>query len=184
MKLSSVIFILCFLVIGVFCDIQLPTQLPPGSAIKKFDRQLEVMYTDFSSSCIFVIKFIFLVVKLYWYEWHDGERRSTYLPLLYFMKEQFFFLSSKVFLWGQWYPCFGLLVTSPLGFTARVGSLFYAWQRYTFYMVPEIHCWCDTCWSLGGQHGCQADIFHVPASRHWWDYCTTSEHSTNWAILL
>ena len=65
MKLSSVIFILCFLVIGVFCDIQLPTQLPPRSAIKKFDRQLEVMYTDFSSSCIFVIKFIFLVVKLY-----------------------------------------------------------------------------------------------------------------------
>ena len=26
------------------------------------------------------------------------------------------------FLWGHWYPYFGLLVTSPLGFKARVGS--------------------------------------------------------------
>ena len=27
------------------------------------------------------------------------------------------------FLWGHWYPCFGLLVTSALGFKARVDSL-------------------------------------------------------------
>ena len=27
------------------------------------------------------------------------------------------------FLWGYWYPCFGLLLTSPLGFKAKVGSL-------------------------------------------------------------
>ena len=26
------------------------------------------------------------------------------------------------FFWGHWYPCFGFLVTSPLGFKARVGS--------------------------------------------------------------
>ena len=30
-------------------------------------------------------------------------------------------------------PCFGLLVTSPLGFKARVGNLIYAWQRHTCY---------------------------------------------------
>ena len=38
----------------------------------------------------------------------------------------FFFLINfcwtHVHLWGHWYPCFGLLVTSPLGFKARVGS--------------------------------------------------------------
>ena len=27
------------------------------------------------------------------------------------------------FLWGHWHPCFGLLVTSALGFKARVDSL-------------------------------------------------------------
>ena len=45
---------------------------------------------------------------------------------------------------------------SPLGFKARVGSLIYTWWRHTWYMFPEIHLWCDTCWSLGGQHGSQS----------------------------
>ena len=31
-----------------------------------------------------------------------------------------------VLFWGHWYPCFGLLVTSPLGFKARVGSALFA----------------------------------------------------------
>ena len=30
------------------------------------------------------------------------------------------------FFWGHWYPCFGFLVTSPLGFKARVGSALFA----------------------------------------------------------
>ena len=34
----------------------------------------------------------------------------------------FFWRTWVLFLWGHWYPCFGLLVTSPLGFKARVGS--------------------------------------------------------------
>ena len=53
-------------------------------------------------------------------------------------------------------PCFGLLVTSPLGFKARVGSLIQAVRRHTYNMFPEIHLWCDTCQPLGGQHGSQA----------------------------
>ena len=28
---------------------------------------------------------------------------------------------------GHWYPCFEFLVTSPLGFKARVGSFICAW---------------------------------------------------------
>ena len=51
--------------------------------------------------------------------------------------------------WDHWYPCFGLLVTSSLGFKARVGSLIHVWQRHMYYMFPEIHLWCDTCWPLG-----------------------------------
>ena len=60
------------------------------------------------------------------------------------------------FLWGHWYPCFGLLVTSPLGFKARVGSLIRTWWRHTCYMFPEIHIYSDTCWPLGSQHGSRA----------------------------
>ena len=36
---------------------------------------------------------------------------------------------THVLLWGHWYPCFGLLVTSPLGSKVRVGSLIHTWQR-------------------------------------------------------
>ena len=72
------------------------------------------------------------------------------------------------FLWGHWYPCFGLLVMSPLGFKARVGSLICTWWRCTCF--PEIHLWFDTCQPLGGQHGSQADFFHIPATRHWWAF--------------
>ena len=53
-------------------------------------------------------------------------------------------------------------------------------------MFPEIHLWCYTCWPLGGQHGCWADLFHILAkalvgveretSR------SMSESSTNWAM--
>ena len=34
-----------------------------------------------------------------------------------------------IILWGHWYPCFGLLVTSPLGFKSRVGSLIRTWHK-------------------------------------------------------
>ena len=61
-------------------------------------------------------------------------------------KIQFLFLifgGLKLFLWVHWYSYFGLLVTSPLGFKARVAALF------AFGKFPEIHLWCDTCWPLG-----------------------------------
>ena len=54
-------------------------------------------------------------------------------------------------------PVLDFLVTSPLGFKARVGNLICAsqstWQRCMWYMFPEIHLWCDTCRPPGGQHG-------------------------------
>ena len=43
--------------------------------------------------------------------------------------ETFFFKSfwrTHVLFWGHWYPCFGFLVTSPLGFKARVSSALFA----------------------------------------------------------
>ena len=40
-------------------------------------------------------------------------------------------------IWGHWYPCFGFLVTSPLGFKARV-------------VLPNSHCGgeCSIYWAL------------------------------------
>ena len=49
----------------------------------------------------------------------------------YFLKK---FLGHKSSLWGTWYPCFELLVTSPLGFKTRVGSLIWTLQRHTWYI--------------------------------------------------
>ena len=38
---------------------------------------------------------------------------------------------------GPLIPLFGLLVTSPLGFKVRVGSLIHAWKRCACYTIPE-----------------------------------------------
>ena len=74
----------------------------------------------------------------------------------------------KSFWWGHWYSCFRLLVTSPLGFKATVGSHIHTWWRQPHYTLPVIHLLCYTCCPLGGQHCCWADLFHIPATRHWW----------------
>ena len=72
------------------------------------------------------------------------------------------------FLWGYWYPCFGLLVMSPLGFKVRVESLIDTWPRRTFYTFPEIHLWCNTWQPLGGLYGSKVNLLHIPKTRHWW----------------
>ena len=42
------------------------------------------------------------------------------------------------FFWGHWYPCFGFLVTSPLGFKARVGSaLFTIFAEANVMYIPQ-----------------------------------------------
>ena len=66
------------------------------------------------------------------------------------------FLVATCQLWGHWYPCFGHLVMSCLGFKARVGSLICTWWRLTWYMFPEIHLWCGTFAGVYGQHSSQS----------------------------
>ena len=52
--------------------------------------------------------------------------RYSWISIVFF----FFFLKTfwrtHVLFWGRWYPCFGFLVTSPMGFKARVGSALFA----------------------------------------------------------
>ena len=37
---------------------------------------------------------------------------------------------------GHWYPCFGFLVTSPLGFKAKVGSALFAFAEANVLCIP------------------------------------------------
>ena len=71
---------------------------------------------------------------------------------------------------GHWYPCFGLLVTSPLGFKARVGSALF---ELSGGVHVTLHVPWDsplvwhllTSWWPAWQ---LSHLFHIPASR-WCD---------------
>ena len=114
---------------------------------------------------------------------------SSWVSNLSNTKSQYCKLFFKIF-WrtgvrymGQWYPFFGLLVMSPLGFKATVGSLICTWQWCTCYTLSEIHLWCDTCRPLGGQHTCEALVGLETGSYHATSHSVTSgRRSTNWAI--
>ena len=44
---------------------------------------------------------------------------------------------THVLFWGHWYPCFGFLVTSPLGFKVRVGSALFAFAEVNVMYIPK-----------------------------------------------
>ena len=58
------------------------------------------------------------------------------------------------------------LVTSPLGFNARVGSALFALSGGVHYMFPEIHFWCYTCRPLGSWQ-CSRSLPYMHQQR--WD---------------
>ena len=66
--------------------------------------------------------------------------------LLFFIQ---IFWGHKSFSWSHGYPCFGLLVMSPLGFKSRV------------LCDPQIHLWCNACIPFRGQHDSQAFSIHI-----------------------
>ena len=57
-----------------------------------------------------------------------SKKRRAYL--------HFFKIFGGHMIWGHWYPCFGLLVKSPLGFKARVGSLINIWIVHWIFYQP------------------------------------------------
>ena len=62
-----------------------------------------------------------------------------------------FFGGHKSNLLGHWYPYFGLLLMSVLGFEANVDSLAYKHASSPVHnRFPEIHLWCYTCWHPHG----------------------------------
>ena len=76
----------------------------------------------------------------------------------------FLFKILESFLWGHWYPWFGLLMTSPLGFKARVDPSLACFTACVPW-IPEIHLWCDTCWLYRGHHGGQPRSLHATYGR-------------------
>ena len=68
--------------------------------------------------------------------------------------------------WGHWYPCFGFLVTSPLGLKARVSCLIRIAEANVMYIPrdpPLVLHLLTSCWLLWRTAG------PVPT------YCCTSE---------
>ena len=57
------------------------------------------------------------------YSSQHGRAFSTHTVADIFTNFLKIFVGHKSFLWGHWYPCFGLLVTAALGFKARMDSL-------------------------------------------------------------
>ena len=78
-------------------------------------------------------------------------RSSEWSPLFWTEKRRTFFGGHQSFLCGHWYPCFGLLVTSALGFKAKVDPWLTYFLTYIQW-IPQIHLWCDTCLPLVSQH--------------------------------
>ena len=75
-------------------------------------------------------------------------RSSTKLGLIpwYFNQRIIFF---NIFEGHQSFLWFGLLVISALGFKTREDSSLACFVACVQW-IPEIHLWCDACWSLGG----------------------------------
>ena len=76
---------------------------------------------------------------------NNNRQKLKRFPLLCHGRFFFFFFEGhESFLWGHSYPCFGLLVTSSLGYKARVDPSLASFLTCA-QQIPQIHLWCDTC---------------------------------------
>ena len=82
----------------------------------------------------------------------------------------------KSLLWSHWYISpfygvtdtlyFGLLVTFPRGFKARVGSLIYTWWTFMYYISLRFTSGATHVNLLACQHCIQAILSHTPVRRY------------------
>ena len=71
---------------------------------------------------------------------------------------------SQVLFWVHWYPCFGLLVMSPLGFKGRVGSALCALHCIGKYNIHSLRCTSGAlhCQPLDSQYYVPVILDDVP----------------------
>ena len=94
------------------------------------------------------------------------------LYFLFFKGHQSFLQRTSVLLWGHWYTCFGLLVTSALGFNTRMEPLTcmlhrlctmdttdspLVWHLLTSWWPSHFDPHTYTCRSIGGAQVCLCD---------------------------
>ena len=79
-----------------------------------------------------------------------------------------FKLPFLLFLWGHWYPCFGLLVTSVLGFEVRMNPLFLC-SITCIKRVIQIHLWYKTSWPLVASMEAEHFLIYALAHTSKWD---------------
>ena len=148
------------------------------------------LYSDDQTITIVFLRnmnlFLNPILKIIYTYTHNAKLISNFNKTLNCFSKIF---GGKSVLWGHWYQCFVLLVTSPLGFKSKVGSFICTWQRHVYKMFPEIHLWYYTYRPVGSQHGSRADLFHMPGNRHWWGSKPASimpqvKTHTHWAIYM
>ena len=83
-------------------------------------------------------------------------RASGYLRLFFFFFFEKAFGGHMSFFWGHWYPCLGFLVTSPLGFKARVGCLIRIAEANVMYVPrdPPLVLHMPTSWRPARSRSC------------------------------
>ena len=67
------------------------------------------------------------------------------LPTIPFQMRWDCLVGHRPYFWCRWYPCFGLLVMSAMGFKTRV-DLSLACFLASLLFLGQIRLWCDTCW--------------------------------------
>ena len=86
-----------------------------------------------------------------------------------------------MFLWVHSYCCYELLVTSALGFKARVKQSLTCMK-----LIPQIHLWCDNCWPLDDQQRCSTFLncthTSIGGTRTWNRVCGTVCALTVWTV--
>ena len=103
------------------------------------------------------------------YKWHFQSDLYSQWKVKFFLLLFFkIFGGHKFFLWGHWHPCFELLVTSALGFKARVDSLIRIWRRRRWkvkLILYDLFVWIDA-FIKNTSSGCQLVWLRYKISFH------------------
>ena len=106
--------------------------------------------------------------------WQLENETKKFCIIALFQTLLFIFGGHESFLWGHWYPYFGLLVTPALGFKARVGSALFELRGAICIMLhipwnsPLVRH-LPTSWRLAWWPAWQPSRLFYITARHWWD---------------
>ena len=122
-------------------------------SFKNFDFINEILNFTFRSLCLFY-GFCFLFFS-------DTYTFNFFPDSIVNLPQHFkIFVDTSPFSGATDTPCFRLLVTSAMGYKARMESLLLCFLTCAQW-IPQIHPFCDTCWLYSCQHGSRGFSSHV-----------------------